>query len=392
MRVLYVNPFSQEVSGPDESLRTLLGALIPMGVDAHVVLPGPGPQVPRYEALGVTVHYAPFSVIRRRLPMMSAAFFPVRVARGSAAIARLARRLNPALIHSNTEVVVDSGLVARLLRIPHVLHYRGNSSDSPKWVFDHLVAIWTSIADHIFCVSRATASLFEQRNQKEKVEVLYNPVELGRYATTPRSDEVRASLGASTGQPLIGTVGRIHRRKDLETFVRAAALIAAQVPESRFTIVGVATGNAEQLYQSEVERLIRQLNLESRVTFAGPRRDIAAVMNALDVFVNTSHHEGFGRVVAEAMAAGRPVVVGDEGAPPELVDLGRCGLLARPNDPQDFSAQVLTLLRSPNEAVALGARALERAQLFDVRTVATRVLERYEGLVSSFSRSSARPR
>ena len=384
MRVLYVNPFSQEVSGPDESLRTLLGALVPMGVDAHVVIPGPGPQVPRYEALGVTVHYAPFAVIRRRLPLVAAALFPAKVARGTTAITQLARRLNPALIHSNAEVVLDSGLAARMLRLPHVLHYRGNSSDTPKWVFDHLVTLWTSIADHIFCVSHATASLFERRNRGEKVEVLYNPVKLEAYATTPRSDEVRASLGASTGQPLIGTVGRIHRRKDLETFVRAAALIAAQVPEARFTIVGDATGNVEQLYQRQVERLIRQLNLESRVTFAGPRRDIAAVMKALDVFVNTSHHEGFGRVVAEAMAAGRPVVVGDEGAPPELVDRGRCGLLARPSDPEDFSGQVLRILRSPDEAAALGGRALERAQLFDARTVARRVLARYEELVSSF--------
>jgi hypothetical protein len=59
MRVLYLTPFSQEVSGPDESLRTLLGGLIPRGVEAHVVLPALGPQVPRYQALGATVHFAP---------------------------------------------------------------------------------------------------------------------------------------------------------------------------------------------------------------------------------------------------------------------------------------------------------------------------------------------
>ena len=67
MRVLYLNPFSQEVSGPDESLRTLLGALIPRGVEAHVVLPAPGPQVPRYEALGARVHFAPLALLRRDL-------------------------------------------------------------------------------------------------------------------------------------------------------------------------------------------------------------------------------------------------------------------------------------------------------------------------------------
>jgi hypothetical protein len=52
VRVLYLSPFSQQVSGPDESLITLLGHLVQQGVEAHLVLPRAGPQVSRYEALG----------------------------------------------------------------------------------------------------------------------------------------------------------------------------------------------------------------------------------------------------------------------------------------------------------------------------------------------------
>jgi glycosyltransferase involved in cell wall biosynthesis len=381
VRVLYVNPFSQEVSGPDESLRTLLGALMPMGVEAHVVIPGPGPQVPRYEALGITVHFAPIAVIRRGLPRLTAATFPLAIGRGAAQVGQIARRIRPDLIHSNMEVMLDGGLAARALRLPHVMHYRGNTLDRPKWVFDSLVAIWTRLADHIFCISQATASVFERRDRAQKVEVMYNPVDIEAFAATGRSEEVRASLGAAPGQPLVGTVGRIHPRKDLETFVRAAALISSRMPEARFAIVGAAKVEVEHEYQKHLEQLVRELNLESRLTFAGPRRDIAAVMRALDVFVNSSHHEGFGRVIAEAMAAACPVVVGDEGAPPELVDADRYGLVARPSDPVDFAAQVMRLLRSPAELAAFGARALERAQLFDARGVATRVRARYDQLV-----------
>jgi glycosyltransferase involved in cell wall biosynthesis len=297
-------------------------------------------------------------------------------------VAQIARRIRPDLIHSNMEVMLDGAIAARLLRLPHVMHYRGNTLDRPKWVFDPLVAIWTSLADHIFCISQATASVFERRDKAQKVEVMYNPVDIEAFAATPRSDAVRASLGAGLGQPLVGTVGRIHPRKDLETFVRAAALIAAQVPEARFTIVGSAKVEVEHQYQKQIEGLVRELNLGSRLTFAGARRDIAAVMRALDVFVNSSHHEGFGRVIAEAMAAACPVVVGDEGAPPELVDSDRYGLVARPSDPQDFAAQVLRLLRSPAEAAKFGARALERAQLFDARIVAARVYDRYGQLAA----------
>lgn len=382
MRVLYVNPFSQEVSGPDESLRTLLGALIPLGVEAHVVIPGPGPQVSRYEALGIEVHFAPLAVIQRKRWTQTAAQLPFMLFRGVRRIVEIARHIRADLIHSNMEVVLEGGIAARWLRLPHVMHYRGNTLDSPKWVFDPLVAAWTAMADHIYCISKATAAIFERRHRAQKVEVLYNPVDLSAFAATPVSESVRASLGAGPGQALVGTMGRLHPRKDLETFLRAAALVSARMPDVRFTIVGAAKVEVETDYERRLRQLVRELELESRVSFAGPRRDVAAVMRALNVFVNCSRHEGFGRVIAEAMAAGCPVVVGDEGAPPELVEAGRYGLVARPNDPEDFAKQVLRILSSPAEAAALGAQALERSRLFDAHAAAARVHARYRELAT----------
>ena len=86
-------------------------------------------------------------------------------------------------------------------------------------------------------------------------------------------------------------------------------------------------GGREELPGTASTQLVRELGLDGRLTFAGARRDIPAVMRALDLFVLTSRHEGFGRVVAEAMAAARPVVVTDEGALPELVGGGDGGPL-----------------------------------------------------------------
>ena len=56
MRVVYVHPFAQQLSGPDESLLALLAPLLPLGVDTHLVVPRIGPSAERYRALGVTVH------------------------------------------------------------------------------------------------------------------------------------------------------------------------------------------------------------------------------------------------------------------------------------------------------------------------------------------------
>jgi glycosyltransferase involved in cell wall biosynthesis len=380
VRVLYLNPFSQEVSGPDESLRTLLGALIPRGLEAHVVLPAPGPQVPRYEALGARVHIAPLAVLRRDLSIAAAAY-PARLARSAVAIGALARRLGADLIHTNMEVLLEGGLAARALGLPHVLHYRGNTIDRPKWAFDLLVATWTRLSDEIFCISGATAEIFRRRGRDRQVEVLYNPVDLEKFRPAPASPAVRAALGAGPGQPLVGTVGRIHPRKDLETFVRAAARIAAGSPEARFAIVGAAEAPVEADYRARLDALVRQLGLETRLVFAGARRDVPDVMRALDLFLLTSRHEGFGRVVAEAMAAARPSVVTDEGAPPELVERGAYGLCAPAGDDVAFAAQALTLLRNPRSAAELGARAADGARRFDVVSVAERVWSRYLALL-----------
>src|SRR5262245_31409686 len=127
MRVLYLNPFSQEVSGPDESLLALLSALHPAGVEPHLVLPAAGPQAPRYQALGVTVHVAPLAILRRDIVSPAALLFPARFGRATAGLLAIARRVRPALIHTNMEVVLEGGVVARALRLPHVLHYRGNT-------------------------------------------------------------------------------------------------------------------------------------------------------------------------------------------------------------------------------------------------------------------------
>jgi glycosyltransferase involved in cell wall biosynthesis len=96
------------------------------------------------------------------------------------------------------------------------------------------------------------------------------------------------------------------------------------------------------------------------------------VLKALDVFMLCSRHEGFGRVVAEAMAAGTPMVLSREGALPEVVASEGRGLLALPGDPRDFAGRFAEMVgRSKNPATHV------RDVRFDSRAVAQRVLRAY---------------
>ena len=384
MRVLYLNPFSQEVSGPDESLLTLLGALIPLGVEAHLILPRPGPSVPRYEALGVKVHYAPLTVLRRR-PGAAALLLPFRLVRGAAAVARIARRERVDLIHTNMEVVLDGAIASRLLRIPHVLHYRGNTNDDPKVVFDLLARFWTATAEKVFCISNATAEIFRRRGLGSKVEVLYNPVDVQTFAAAERSDEVRRELGAGPGDLLVGTAGRIHPRKDVATFLRACALVARERADARFVVAGSAEAPVEAAYATEMRDLAGSLGIADRLVWAGARRDMPRVLKALDLFVLCSRHEGFGRVVAEGMAAGVPMVLTREGALPEVAAGGRAALLADPESPGHFARQISTALAEQSVRRALAAAGREHASGLSAEQIARRVASLYAPLVDGAS-------
>ncbi|MEO5769873.1 MAG: glycosyltransferase family 4 protein [Polyangia bacterium] len=381
MRVAYVHPFTQQLSGPDESLLALLAPLSRLNVRAHLVVPRATPLANRYRALGVTLHQQPLTILHRGMKPGETALFGPRLVMRAARLARLLRDIDADLVHTNMEVVLEGALAARMVGLPHVLHYRGNSLDSPRLLFDVLTLVWASLSDRVFCISDATAQIFRVRKRDRNVAVLYNPIPVRAFAETVRSEAVRASLGAAPDQPLVITMGRIHPRKDIETFVRACGLVAAAMPQARFAVVGTAETPVELTYHAQVLKLVDQLGVGGRLLFVGARSDVAAVMKAADVFVLASRHEGFGRVVAEAMAAGTAVVATREGALPELIDEPRFGLGAVPDDAGDFARQILSLLGDDQLRLATGRAAADRARDFDAATLAQRVRECYDELL-----------
>ena len=158
------------------------------------------------------------------------------------------------------EVLLEGGLAARLLGLPHVLHYRGNTLDRPKLVFDALDRASGPRRPITSTASRARPRAFSARGAAAKVEVLYNPVDVGRFAPPRRTADVRAALGATNGDSLIGTVGRIHPRKDLETFLRGRRVSRARncAPSS---IVGAPRRRVERDYGAAEAALVSELGL-----------------------------------------------------------------------------------------------------------------------------------
>jgi glycosyltransferase involved in cell wall biosynthesis len=164
--------------------------------------------------------------------------------------------------------------------------------------------------------------------------------------------------------PVVGFVGRLIPRKGAMELVRAAPAIRAVRPDVRVVIVG------DDPYEDEESDYAAAVRASAEVDHVGRVDEAAGILGHLDVLVLPSRQEPFGTVVAEAMAAGTPVVATRVDGLPELVQDGVTGALVEPGDTAALAVAVLRVL---DEREAMGAAARVAAERFGADLYADRV-------------------
>jgi glycosyltransferase involved in cell wall biosynthesis len=163
-------------------------------------------------------------------------------------------------------------------------------------------------------------------------------------------------------------VGRFYRRKRVEILLRAAAALRGRVPNLEVRLVGAGP------CELQLRRLSSELNLDGAVTFLGEvsRAQLIAEYHRADLFCLPSVQEGFGIVLLEAMAAGKPIVASRAAAIPEVVPHG---LLVDPESPEALAGAIATLHASPDQRAALAAIGKTWVRQFDAPRVAQLFLD-----------------
>ena len=185
----------------------------------------------------------------------------------------------------------------------------------------------------------------------ERVHVIHNPSwspEIEKRAAEP----VDHPWLHDTGMPVILMVGRLVQQKDPETLLHAFALLTRS-REARLIILG------EGLLRRDLEACVRRLGLEDHVSMPGFSENPFAFMRRASVLALSSHNEGFGNVIVEAMACGTPVVSTDSVGPSEVLDGGRYGPLVPVGDAAALAEAIAATLDRPLPAETLKARARE---------------------------------
>jgi glycosyltransferase involved in cell wall biosynthesis len=210
----------------------------------------------------------------------------------------------------------------------------------------------------------------------ENYVIIRSGIELDRFgcAQLPPTT-IRTQLGIPGQALVVGTVTRLSPQKSPLDFIEAAAMVAQQIPEAWFVVVGDGS------LRPKVEARAAELGLTDRLVLTGLRRDVPELMAAFDVFALSSLWEGLPRVLPQAMATGLPIVATAVDGNCEAVKDGVTGRLVPPGQPAALAQAVVDLLRDPQLAYRLGQAGRNRVAEFSATQMVEQISDLYIRLI-----------
>lgn len=244
-----------------------------------------------------------------------------------------------------------------------------------------LVGLVLRGADFVVANSQNTSDILTGRWKlpAEKVRVLHPGVDASEFVPAARDASVRRRLGWREG-PVVLTVGRLQRRKGQDMMIRALGAIGAELPNLLYAIVG----DGEDL--ERLRALARDEGVEDQVLFMGALSDeeLVECYQQCDLFVLPNREiegdiEGFGMVLLEAQACGRPVVAGASGGTAETMREGKTGFVIPCDEPTALAELVVDLIKEPERLDTLGAEARRWVETrFDWTAVSSKASELFQ--------------
>lgn len=376
MRILQVSPFYHPHAGGVEShVRSLATEFARQGHEVTVLTSRFDPSLPEEETM------EGYRVVRARTlgVLWNTPLDP--------GVASRVRRLPADVVHIHYPPPMTAYFAARGLRdrrVPVCLTYHCDLY-LPGGIGRLLTAVYERaflpptlrrvdrFVVHTQSYGRTSAALRGRR-----LEVIPSSVDLARFRPDHGGQEVRAMLGIE-GRRVLAFTGRLVPHKGIDALLRALV----ELPDD---VVLLVVGRGPTL--PDLAATAHRLGVEDRVRFCPnvSDGDLPRFLHAADLFVFPSQNrlEGFGLAVAEAMAAGLPVVIADMPGVREVIEPGVEGLLVEPLIPSDIAAKVRELLDDPERRARMGAAALKRAQeRYGVEVVAGQLLSLYRSLLAA---------
>jgi glycosyltransferase involved in cell wall biosynthesis len=274
---------------------------------------------------------------------------------GISSFRKILREFKPDIVHSHMyHATMLARLMRLLVRFPHMISTSHSALDGGRVrVVAYRLTDWlTDISTNVSCEA-VDAFVASGAVRADRMIAIHNGIDVDKFRASPAAREsIRRTFAVPDDCRLFVAAGRLGWSKDYPNMFNALV----RLPKDLDYKLLIAGGGH---LRSQLEKQVHDLGLSSRVQFLGIRDDIAELMAAADVFVLSSVGEGFGLVVAEAMACECVVVATDSGGVREV--LGDPGFLVPSQDPDALAAAIMAAVSlSRVEAVELGKAARRR--------------------------------
>jgi glycosyltransferase involved in cell wall biosynthesis len=373
---MFTDYFFPELGGIQDSIATISRALGRRGhwVDIYA------PRYARsdYQRVGCAVHERDLG-INVRVHRRAALPFPSSTQQSRVTLpsplgwAMLAGRARPDVIHVHSffRIGLEALLNGTCLGIPVIgtnhTTVAGFAAHMPVSVkrATQFVMWFYNRCDYVTAPSISVFADLGAKRLCPPHRVISNPIDIDTFkpAIPHERDSLRATFGLS--RPTITYAGRLGPEKNVETLLRAIAVLRDFGVEVQLAIAG--HGSQEQ----RLRRTSAELGIGRMVRFYGTlaQDDLARLLRASDIFALMSTSETQSMVTLQAMASGLAVVAANSRALPEFVDPTN-GVLVDPHDPALLARELADLLASPQRRESLGARGRRSAEKFGVEVVA----------------------
>ncbi|UYG07050.1 glycosyltransferase [Halomonas sp. M4R1S46] len=258
----------------------------------------------------------------------------------------------------------------------HYTHYVPGDSPRMQRFAIALATQYTWLCDEVIAPSESIRGLLVERDANPAIRVVPSGVDTTRFALG-NGEDCRRRLGIPAGAYVIGHLGRLAREKNLIFLAEAVTRALVALPAAHFLVVGDGDAATRMQAIAEAAGVAGRLHFTGRLEGQG----LIDAYHAMDVFAFASHSETQGMVVAEAMAAGLPVVAVRAPGVVEVVKDGENGRLLAGDDAATMAA-ALVELAAPARRLSLREGALATAADFDERLCAERCLAVYRDVIA----------
>jgi glycosyltransferase involved in cell wall biosynthesis len=263
------------------------------------------------------------------------------------------------------------GIVGRLARVKNIIYRRGSAIGIKDRITNRL--IFRYCIDKIIANSNETKKTININNPnmfpENKIVIIYNGINIEEIEKVEVDIDIRKEFEIEKDVILIGNVGRLSKQKGHIYLFDSIK----KVKETRddFVVLLIGTGEEEE----KLKAYAKELEIEKNIRFLGFREDVYKILKQVDFLVHTALWEGFGYVIVESLACGKPVVSTNVSNIPEILNDERYGYLAKDRDIIDISNKIISMIEGFKGFKVEGLKLRARDFDFEIK------IKELEGLV-----------